>query len=68
MALFEQQQNVSQDIIKGETVNKVCTMYLYENRDQRWNNEDVFYLLRYALSGSFTGAPTGEIAEVVGLK
>ena len=43
-------------------------MYLYENRDQRWNNEDVFYLLRYAISGKPAGAPTGEIAEVIGLK
>ena len=43
-------------------------MYLYENRDRGWSNEDVFFLLRYALSGNPVGAPTGEIAEVLGYK
>ena len=43
-------------------------MYLYENRDRGWRNEDVFFLLRYALTGNPVGAPTGEIGEVLGLQ
>jgi hypothetical protein len=43
-------------------------MYLYENADRGWANQDVFFLLRYAISGNPVGAPTGEIGEVLGLK
>ena len=43
-------------------------MYLYENRDKKYKNEDVFFLLRYAISGNPVGAPTGEICEVIGYK
>jgi len=43
-------------------------MYLYENRDRGWKNEDVFFLLRYAISGNPVGAPTGEIGAVIGLQ
>ena len=49
-------------------LNKVCSLYLYENRDRGWSNEDVFFLLRYALTGNPVGAPTGEIAEVLVMK
>ena len=43
-------------------------MYLFENKDRGWKNEDVFFLLRYALTGNPVGAPTGEIGEVIGMK
>jgi glutamyl/glutaminyl-tRNA synthetase len=33
-----------------------------------FNNEDVFYLIRYALTGNPVGAPIGEIAEVISRK
>lgn len=42
-------------------------MYLFENQDRNWKNEDVFFLLRYAISGNPVGAPTGDIGEVIGL-
>jgi chemotaxis signal transduction protein len=31
-------------------------------------NEDVFYLVRFALTGNSLGAPMGEVAEVIGMK
>ena len=43
-------------------------MYLFENKEKDWKNEDVFFLLRYAISGNPVGAPTGDIGEVIGLK
>jgi hypothetical protein len=59
--LFEKHDDVTQ-------INKICSLYLYENKDRGWNNEDVFFLLRYALTGNPVGAPTGDIAEVLGMK
>lgn len=56
-----------QDLISNDTINKICSMYLYENADRGWENQDVFFLLRYAISGNPVGAPTGEIGEVIGL-
>ena len=55
------------NLILGDQVNRMCSLYLYENLDRQWKNEDVFFLLRYALSGNPVGAPTGEISEVIGL-
>ena len=57
-----------QKAINADSVNKICSLYLYENRDRQLKNEDVFFLLRYALSGNPVGGPTGEIAEVIGLE
>lgn len=55
--------------ISAEEVNKVCSMYLFENQESRgFKNEDVFFLLRFAVTGNPVGAPTGEICEVIGLK
>jgi hypothetical protein len=47
-------------------MNKSCSEYLFEKKTL--NNEDVFYLLRFALTGNPVGAPIGEIAEVIGKK
>jgi hypothetical protein len=55
-------------LISNDTINKICSMYLFENSDRGWENQDVFFLLRYAISGNPVGAPTGEIGEVIGLK
>lgn len=70
--LFKEHQNSQTDpkmknIILGEQINRICSLYLYENQDRDWKNEDVFFLLRYALSGNPVGAPTGDISEVIGL-
>lgn len=54
------------DMMSREDVNKVCSMYLFENRDRNFKNEDVFFLLRYAVSGNPVGAPTGDICQVIG--
>jgi len=43
-------------------------MYLYENKDRKFKNEDIFSLLRFAITGNPVGAPTGEICEVIGYK
>lgn len=50
----------------AEVVNRTCSEYLFEQGNL--NNEDVFYLLRYALTGNPVGAPIGEIAEVISKK
>lgn len=63
LALQEENGNA----ISNDTINKICSMYLYENAERGWKNEDVFFLLRYALTGNPVGAPTGEIGEVIGL-
>ena len=47
-------------------MNKTCSEYLHEMKT--FNNEDVFYLIRYALTGNPVGAPIGEIAEVISRK
>lgn len=54
--------------VNADIVNRTCSLYLYENRDRGYKNEDVFFLLRYALSGNPVGGPTGQIAEVLGVK
>jgi hypothetical protein len=54
--------------ISCDEINRICSMYLYENQSKGWKNEDVFFLLRYAISGNPVGAPTGDIGEVIGLK
>lgn len=56
------------DVISKDEVNRICSLYLYENKDKGYKNEDVFFLLRYAVSGNPVGAPTGEICEVIGYK
>ena len=57
----------SKDFVDAASVNKACSMYLYENESRGWKSEDVFFLLRFALSGNPVGAPTGEISEVIGM-
>jgi len=47
--------------------NKICSLYLYENVDRNFKNEDIFFLLRFAVTGNPVGASTGEICEVIGI-
>ena len=46
----------------------MCSMYLYENKEKGFKNEDVFFLLRYAITGNPVGAPTADICNVIGFK
>ncbi len=50
--------------------NKVCSEYLSsENQAERsLKSEEVYFLLRYAITGNPVGAPIGEIIEVIGKK
>ena len=48
----------------AESMNRVCSEYLF--KEKIFNNEDVFYLIRFALSGNPVGAPMADIAEVIG--
>lgn len=50
-----------------EAMNKVCNDYLVETGGI-YNTEDVFYLLRFALSGNPVGAPMADIAAVIGIE
>lgn len=48
-------------------VNKANSMFLYENaKIMGLKNEDVFSLLRFAVSGNPVGAPVGDICEIIG--
>ena len=44
-------------------------MYLFENaKKNNLKNEDVFFLLRFVITGNPVGAPIGEICEIIGQK
>lgn len=43
-------------------------MYLFENKAQGYKNEDVFNLLRFAISANPVGAPVGDICDIIGKK
>lgn len=45
-------------------MNQLCNEYLAEK--EGLTTEDVFYLIRFALSGNPVGASMADIAEVVG--
>ena len=53
--------------VDKERINRICSLYLLENQDRKLKNEDVFFLLRFAITGNPVGAATGEICEVIGL-
>ena len=45
----------------------MCTKYLKENAHGKgFKNEDVFFLLRFAITGNPVGAPVGDICEIIG--
>ena len=45
-------------------MNTACIEYV--NKNPKLTTEDVFYLIRFALSGNPVGAPMADIAEVIG--
>ena len=47
-------------------LNKECSIYLYENKDKGYKNEDVFGLIRFSITGNPVGAPVGDILEIIG--
>ena len=54
--------NKLDDAFKRKDVAKVCSVYLYE-QNQKGNfikNREVFFLLRYVVTGNYVGAPIGD--------
>ena len=69
--LAEIMGNISEEEFKADQLNKACSIYLMEqneNKNFAYKNEDVFFLLRYAMTGNPVGAPIGDISEVLGKK
>ena len=52
--------------LQAADFNKAVSEFLYEER--KLNNEDVYTLLRFALTGRLQSPPVGEIAEILGHK
>ena len=64
-------QQLSVDNFDGLKVNTICAEYLakaLEDPSCKYKGEDVFFLVRFALSGNPVGAPIGDIADVIGLQ
>lgn len=52
----------------ADKVNKRCSVYLFENKDKNYKNEDIFALLRFVVTGDTVGPPIADVMEVVGRK
>lgn len=39
---------------------------MYENKNKGYKNEDVFYLIRFAVTSNPVGAAVGEICDIIG--
>lgn len=51
----------------GKAVISNCSKYLKEiAHSQGFKNEDVYFLLRFAVTGNPVGAPVGDICEIIG--
>ena len=51
----------------SSSISKGCSHYLKETGIAKgFKNDDVFQLLRFAITGNPVGAPVGEICEIVG--
>ena len=48
---------------ESKAVSERCNKYL---KEQNLKNEDVFSLLRFAITGNPVGAPVGDICEIIG--
>ncbi len=59
---------IDEEQFSVERVNKECSMYLYENQSKGYKNEDVFNLIRFAVSSNPVGAPVGDICNIIGKK
>lgn len=51
-----------------DVMNRLCSLYLMEQKVKKGGNEEIFNLLRFALSGKSTGCQVADIAEVIGKK
>jgi glutamyl/glutaminyl-tRNA synthetase len=51
--------------LSSKDMNDLCNAYVLENR---FTTEDVFYLIRFALTGNPVGASMADIAEVITLE
>jgi len=51
-----------------DNLNKACSMYIFEqNKETKTiQNEEVYSLLRYVITGNPVGPPLGEIADILG--
>lgn len=56
-------QAIKPEEFSAAVMNSICNEYQRENG---FSTEDVFYLIRFALSGNPVGAAMADIAEVVG--
>jgi hypothetical protein len=59
-------ESVNSEAFTTNFVHEKCSLYLFKNKDKQYKNEDVFFLLRFAVTGNPVGAPIGEITEIVG--
>lgn len=58
---------IPQAEFQASEISKSCTKYLKENASGLgFKNEDVFFLLRFAITGNPVGAPVGDICEIIG--
>ena len=55
----------SDDSFSADSIHKECSKYLFENSKQGLKNEDVFFLLRYAITANPVGATIGDIMEII---
>ena len=63
--IWEELKTLESETLSSEQMNDVCGEYVNKHKE-RLTTEDVFYLVRFALSGNPVGAPMADIAEVVG--
>ena len=66
--LYKEFNNIEESEWNKDNVNKLWSQYLYD-QNQNGNflkNQDVFFLLRYAVTGNYVGAPIGDVCYIVG--
>ena len=66
--MYKEFDNIEESEWNKDNVNKLWSQYLYD-QNQNGNflkNQDVFFLLRYAVTGNYVGAPIGDVWYIVG--
>lgn len=63
--LKERLSKIDEDRFSADLINKECSKYLYEKSKIGLKNEDVFFLLRYAIAGNPVGANIADIMEII---
>jgi glutamyl/glutaminyl-tRNA synthetase len=51
--------------LESKQVSETCNGYL---KQLSLKSEDVFFLLRFAITGNPVGAPVGDICEIIGIE